>query len=294
LKLDKESVHQILDAIHHDDKRNHQAVENTFNANILKITNIGTFKNILEQITNKTTAHNVVRELKQYMPEDKDTKVLEGAASLLDVAVRKMRMGFYDQNNNTYAMIHDKTDSYQVVNLDSEKFNQILSTWYREETMAIDLAKREWKTEVVVNLKGLITEKKTLYERCVTIGDTVYYNLNNSKGEIVKVTKDEWRVIKQTPEVLIFKKLPENCQQVYPDPNFDKKENYLASFLNNYKFEDEDSKLFLEVLISLYFLNRPPYPINHTIGDEGSGKSTFIRFIKSLVDPEENVNVDKT
>ncbi len=293
MKLDKESIRMVIESIDPGDKKNMLTLDDTFKKNIKEITNIGTFKNILEQITNKTTAENVIRELNKFMPENVDIQDFEGAALVLDLAVRKIRLCFFDQNQNAYALLHDvKTDSYDIINLDSEKFNQLLSTWYREETDGLMLAKREWKTETIVNLKGLITEKRTLYDRCVTIGDAVYYNLNNSKGEIVKITKDEWRVIKQTPDSLIFRMLPENCEQVYPDPHFDDNKKYLSDFLNQFRFEDENSMLFLEVLIPLYCLNKPPYPIVHTIGEEGSTKSTLKRMIKSLLDPEENVNAD--
>ena len=134
----------------------------------------------------------------------------------------------------------------------------MLSRLYYEETNGNTLAKRDWKQQVIETLRALITsEPIKLYNRAVWLRDQgiVYYNLSNKKNQILKITKHGGEIIKQSPELIIFKKLPDNYVQVLPDQtyNITDKTDYLDKFLDNYNFEDENEKKILQSITYLCY-----------------------------------------
>lgn len=67
----------------------------------------------------------------------------------------------------------------------------MLTKWFIDNNDREVLARQDHKKEVVKALKSLIAERpKTLHNRSVWLKDqnTIYYNLINELGEIVKIT----------------------------------------------------------------------------------------------------------
>lgn len=309
IRMHKEAIHQVIEALAPEDQKNWQAVEDVFKKPVYEIANRTTLRHCIKEITkDERKTDNFMRELMSFEPVPKQTHGEEfaddeeqeqkPAAKLLDLAIENTELCFKDQDGNYYAMIHNEiTDAYDIIDLDSEEFDQILSGLYRQDTNYKDLAKKDWKTQVVVNLKNIVNEKrlkKELHYRSVwdMKNKAVYYNLANEKGEIVEITPaenevDMVRIVKQTPELLKFKKLPESHEQVRPDLDIGDTD-YLQKMLDEFKFENEDDKLILKCLIVVIFLNAPPYPIDLATGRAGCGKSTLKRQQKSLIDPNES------
>ena len=112
----------------------------------------------------------------------------------------------------------------------------------------------------------------------------IYYDLCNSRWEIVKITREGWSIETNCKEIL-FKRFPIANAQVYPLTDYptDILEQFMKlTNVNN----DEDNKLLAKVyMISLFVLGNLPKPMLIPHGIHGSGKSTFQEFIKLIVDP---------
>lgn len=319
LKMDGKNIHDVIEALDPNDTKNWNTVEDVLKQPKHKIMNRLTFRNLIAKITgDERAANNVINELMSLTPPttkvqytDEEELGQKPAARLLDLAEQYTEICFKDQDGNYYALIHNQiTDSYEIINLDNDEFDQLLSGLYRKDTNGNELARKDWKSQVVENLKQIVDEKakvderrfkKTLYNRSVWIGDTWYYDLGNVRGEIWKVSKDEITKVKQSPDLILFKKLPDDHEQVAPDFNLELDKDggigdYLENFLQTFNFETEgeegnkDHILILKCYIAVLFLNAAAFPINHTTADEGGTKTTFERQIKSLVDPVENKN----
>lgn len=325
-----DSIHEVIEALAPSDEKNCQAVEDIFAKPVEQIANRLTLRDCIKEITKDERAtDNIMRELMSFEPQrqhgtegyDVDAdKEPEGAELLLILAETKTELCFKDQDENFYALIHNKVvDGYEIVELDSEDFQQKLGVWYHDQTRG-KLPKREWKIQVTDYLKGAVNElakidekkfNKKLYNRAVLLktpeGYVYYYNLANAAGEIVKITKDDIQIVKQNPEVILFKKLPDDHEQVAPNldiENFDidgKKKvlDYLDRFLHTFNFEKEDTNDsddkhidILKCYILVLFLNAAAIPINLTTGPEGCNKTTFQRQLTSLKDPKENRNAE--
>lgn len=313
IKMNKQDIHEVIEQIHPHDKNNWDTVEDIFKKPLNEIANRETLRKCILDITkDEKRTDKIMQELSSY--ETKPSRVKrtigaersigddddepEDAELLMLLAERETELCFKDLDGNFYAMVQTATkNGYEILELGSEEFELKLGVWYTNETG--ELTKKEWKQQVIDLLKGTVNEfarKETLYNRMVWLGDAYYYNLNNEKGEIVKVTKDEITILKQSPDLILFKKLPEDHEQVTPDFNLEKDKDYLKEFLNWYEFEDNDDgkhTLVLESYIATLFLDAAASPIHAGTGDEGATKTTLLRMIKSLLDSTENKNGKK-
>jgi hypothetical protein len=146
-----------------------------------------------------------------------------------------------------------------------------------------------------------ITEKRALYNRVVWLKNknTIYYNLANEAGQIIRITADDanhkesWDIVDGN-DLIIFKRYNDNNnkkQQIVPSKNYDPSKRYLLDILSKFRFKYEHQKKIQEVyMVSLFFYGLS-HPVHITYGSEGSGKSLFQYMSKSLVDPYENPTV---
>lgn len=296
MRLSKKDNHLIMDALDPSDRKIYDGVEDTYKKKVNEITSIVTFRKLLIELLGEDEAGEIIEELMLFRVPERQFGSNNPDGLLLKLAVDNTRECFIDQDRSAYALIHNRQlDSYQIVNLDSAEFDQMLSRWFVDEVRGSVLARKEHKNQAVVTLKSLISKPpRTLYDRCVWLQaeNIVYYNLNNERGEVVKITANKSgkgiEIVKQNPDLLIFRKLPDKYKQITPSFDFDPNYDYLEQVLTGFKHQYQKfiSKVWM---ISLLF-NQPPYPIVGPTGPEGSGKTMLLKMIKSLVDPKEDTN----
>ena len=113
--------------------------------------------------------------------------------------------------------------------------------------------------------------------------DAFYYDLTNSKWEIIKITSEGWNIIKDN-EIPIFKRYEKNCNpQVYPSKKYDK--DIFSKFLKLFNVESKKEILLLSVYIISLFIPEIPKPILVLSGAGGGAKTTTFEIIKNIVDP---------
>ena len=313
LRLNESDVLMIIETLDPGDTKNYETVKDIFKQEISKCANIITLRNHIAKVTDERTAQNIVKELKSLEPHDNEDGFRQSdagpdedkpkpAAILMELAIKNIEECFKDQDDNYHAMIYDKEyDSHPIVNLNSDEIYYFLSRLYREEKYGTELARKDWLALVIENLKAITKRSVTLYDRFVWLDDTYYYNLNNAKGEIIKVTVDVKTTVKQSPDLILFRQLPDDHEQIAPDFNLEIGEDgevrdYLQDFVDTFHFEDNENDkhtLILKCYIPTLFLNAAAFPIHVATGDEGGTKTTFQRMIKSLLDPTENKNGQK-
>ncbi len=138
--------------------------------------------------------------------------------------------------------------------------------------------------------------------------NVIYYDLCNKKGEIVKITSNNWHIEKhgydynsngggsnsstysstadRTSLKILFKRYRNQLTQIHPSKEYPK--DIFEQFMNltNLPPHDKENRLLAKVyIISLFLPPGIPKPILIPYGEQGSAKSTFQEIIKSLVDP---------
>jgi hypothetical protein len=105
-----------------------------------------------------------------------------------------------------------------------------------------------------------------------------YLDLVDEAWQVVEIDADDWRVVTDPP--VRFRRTP--GMQSLPEPMEGGEINLLRHFLN----VKGDDDFVLAVSWTLAALrSRGPYPVIVPLGEHGSGKSTFSRILRSLVDP---------
>lgn len=121
-------------------------------------------------------------------------------------------------------------------------------------------------------------ESHPVYKRVVYINGIIYYDLCNSKGEVIEITPLGWRTTVNPPVRFVRKK--GMLSNVMPS----QKGN--LSLLRRYLRLD-DKQWILLASAMLDYLYKAPYPILSIVGQQGSSKSTTSKVISKLIDPNE-------
>lgn len=116
-----------------------------------------------------------------------------------------------------------------------------------------------------------------LYNRIAMKNGIIWYDLTNSKWQVVIISKKGWKIIDNAP--ILFKRYAHQKEQVKP-----------VKGGNPWKFFDfvnvaKSNKLLVLVKIISDFFPDIPHPVSEIHGPPGSGKSTFMEFDRMTVDP---------
>ena len=116
--------------------------------------------------------------------------------------------------------------------------------------------------------------------RTAAHGGNYYLDLANSEWKVVEITPDGWNVISDPP--VKFRRPKGMLPLPTPDKNGDA--NLLRPFINLRGGDDNAWKLVVAYLI-MAFRPSGPHPVLVVNGEQGSAKTTLVRIIRSLVDP---------
>ncbi|MBM3226668.1 MAG: hypothetical protein FJZ47_23125, partial [Candidatus Tectomicrobia bacterium] len=117
-----------------------------------------------------------------------------------------------------------------------------------------------------------------VFTRLAAQGDVIYLDMGNPQWQAVEVTAQGWRVLDQVP--VKFRRA--RGMLPLPVPTTGGSLALLRDFLN--LGSDEDWYLLVAWLLAAL---RPsgPYPVLVLYGEQGSAKSTQVRVLRSLLDP---------
>lgn len=138
-------------------------------------------------------------------------------------------------------------------------------------------AKIEPVLEYVENQCKVSNKTYRLYARVAMQENAVYYDLCNSDWQVVKIDDTGWKVVNKSP--ILFKRYPNQAEQVRPVQGNSIKQLF-KYFRINKKFD-----IFLLAIIVAMLIPDISHPIVIIYGQPGSGKSTFSRIIKQIIDP---------
>ncbi len=204
---------------------------------------------------------------------------------------------FKDEFNVPHALVKIK-DHYEVLPIEGTKFKRYLFKLYYDNCDN-QIPHTESINNAISILQGNAEfegQTKTLHLRTAWADennkDTIYYDLSDDKRRCVKITKNNWEILKNQIEIL-FRRYHHSIPQVEPlrrigdeiDGIDGMDSKLLDEFLNLLNVEDENNKLLLKCYIISLFIPDIPKPILRLQGEQGSAKSTLQELIKMTVDP---------
>lgn len=129
-----------------------------------------------------------------------------------------------------------------------------------------------------IEAKALFDNLETpVYRRIANLGDKIVFDIGDKEWRAVEVTENRWRIMQSHP--VHFVRTTTMLPLSEPEAGGDI--NDLKKFIN---IEERDFPLIIGWLL-MAMRGRGPYPVLLLQGEQGTGKSTTTRNIRSLVDP---------
>ena len=124
---------------------------------------------------------------------------------------------------------------------------------------------------------GSSTERE-VYTRVANDRGQLFIDLGGPEGCAIRVTADGWTVVESPP--VRFRRTPDT--RPLPMPERGGSINDLRPFLTN--FSDDDFTLTIAILLGA-LQPRGPYAVLAVYGQQGAAKTSLLRFLRALTDP---------
>ena len=196
---------------------------------------------------------------------------------LIDLALKNCAL-FHDADNTAYADI-EVSGHRETWPLRRRGFRSWLGRLFYEETKG---APGDHAMQAAIG----VLEAKAIYDgpehklavRVGEHGGAIYIDLANDKWQAIKIAAEGWHVVDQPP-VRFWRS---SGMRPLPAPTRAGRLDTLRKIINVKNDHD-----FLLVVAWLLAAMRPrgPYPVLVLIGEAGTAKSTFVRILRALVDP---------
>lgn len=134
----------------------------------------------------------------------------------------------------------------------------------------------------------LSKKEKWVYTRVAYRDESIYYNLNDSKSQTVKISDNGCTVVSAKhffDEYFVMYSTTSMGAQKKPDEENDGRS--LMDLLKPYINLKESEQILLVVTIITWFIADIPKPVIVLLGGQGTGKTTLSRMIKMIVDPSD-------
>lgn len=206
--------------------------------------------------------------------EEKQVDKIIGMASKFDF--------FKDDLDNHYVVV-DHEGYFDILSLDSRRFKLLLIKTYRDKNK---ITPGDTAINNAIQVLGAEAEfsnkERKLQKRVAKFKDKYYYDLCNKAWDIIEIDNQGVRIAEDPP--ILFVRTKNMKEQDEPDFTV-KPEELLMLISQHFSFKKEQDKILLAIYLVSSLIPDIGHPILVIHGEKGSGKSTSMRKIKSIVDP---------
>lgn len=182
-------------------------------------------------------------------------------------------------NTNEVYVSVDNDGNIENLNVDSQKFKNWLILKYYTKENKIPSNENIGKSITLLKAKSIRSNNKVqVKKRCCINDNTIYYDLLNNKGEVVKINKAGWKIVSNHP--CLFTSGESMKNQVKPVEYSD------LSILDKYfRYKDDNHLILQKIILVSLFIDNIQRPISVLHGEKGSSKTTTMKLIREIVDP---------
>lgn len=184
---------------------------------------------------------------------------------------------FHTPSKDAFATIpvDDHVENWPVK---SQTFKRYLAKRFFEEEGTVMNSDAQASAVNLLEAKALFDgDERPVHVRVAEDGDNIHLDLCNENWEVIEVTPAGWQVVKDCP--IKFRR--SRGMLPLPTPERGGTVDELRAFLN---VDDATWPLVVAWLIA-NLRPRGPYPVLALFAEQGSGKSTTGRLLRSLIDP---------
>lgn len=201
-------------------------------------------------------------------------------SELVIQAVSEVADLFHDPKGEAFASV-DVGKRREALRLRSRKFRAWCARTVRAQGgFAVGSSAIE---EALVVLEGIAVcdrEERSTHVRVADHDGALWIDLADEDGRVVQVTREGWSVRDAAPDSVHF--VRPGALRPLPLPTKGADASALRPFLN--VADDDGFTLALAWLVTAFRPGRP-FPVLNLTGEQGTGKSTASRVLRSLVDP---------
>jgi energy-coupling factor transporter ATP-binding protein EcfA2 len=163
--------------------------------------------------------------------------------------------------------------------INSQRFKQWLTRTHYEKEKEIPNTQAITEALNVIGGKALFDGREApVFTRVAGHDGKIYVDLADPAWRAVEISADGWHLVTEPP--VRFRR--SRGMLALPEPVSGGDVNELASYVN---FGSDDDKLLASSWLVTALRPQGPYPILALHGEQGSGKSTAARILRSLIDP---------
>jgi len=203
---------------------------------------------------------------------------------------------FRDKQGNTYAKTQGKTNISEnkqekeftkVMKIRSPEFGELVRKFHYDTTKKG--LKKLALEEVIETISTIATYEghtEEVYLRTCQREGEIIYDLCRADWSVIKITRDGWKLLDRSPVSFVrtgnMKSLPIPASM----PNRDARRG-IYKFLKHVNIREDELYLVVGWLLMSMQAGSGAYPLMVANGSAGSGKSTFIRMMRAVIDPNQ-------
>lgn len=191
---------------------------------------------------------------------------------------------FYIDENREAFFVIPENNSYKLCYLSNADASKL--AFLRVAFDAFNCTVRATDVSTAYDLiRANVEDIKNSYNVFTRVGkykDSLYYDLADSSGQVVKITKTSVKLVKKSDIKNVFFYQDKTMrEQVVPCES-----NYgVLDFLEEFFNLSEEQKILLATYIYSAFVAGISHPILIVEGEKGSGKTTLLNFLSKIINP---------
>jgi phage/plasmid primase-like uncharacterized protein len=211
-----------------------------------------------------------------------DLEDMKQSDQLIALAVRGAKL-FHSSDHTAYADIRigDHSETYPIK---AGAFHRWLTgQYYRATEGAPNPTAMNSALAVLMAKAQYEGEEREVHLRVAGHGNCIYLDLVDKDWHVVEIDADGWRLVNNAPVKFIRRKGGLALPVPVPGGSINRLRKYL-----NIKPEDQHDFVLLVAWLLAALRPRGPYPVLSVTGEAGSAKSTLLRILRSLIDPNQS------
>jgi hypothetical protein len=206
------------------------------------------------------------------------------ASTLVDLALNQCEF-FRDLQSECYASFrapHNSGSHRETHKLKSSGFRLwLLRAYYLNTSGAPNSNAMATAMSVLEARARFDGPERKVFIRTAACEDKIYIDLCDSRWRAIEVDASGWRVVNEPP--VRFRRAP--GMLALPEPEYGDPKDGLAKLRALLRIRDEDELVIVVACLLAALRGRGPFPTLYFTGEPGATKTTAVKALRSLIDP---------
>lgn len=279
-----QSAFKIIDSLTEDDEEKQErfvTLEATYNKTDLDdVSGYSGLLTILSNITTSEKAIQILDDVKELAfpstnfgsHNNTGSEKKTQSKQLVDIAESNTVLFFIDPYDTGYAKVR-VGDHHEIFPIKSSRYVHYITKLFFDYHNGEEIPSQESLNNAirVLDAKTIFgNQRRTLNLRLAWGPNSeIYYDLTDEEWRQIKITKDNWQIVKSSNSEILFTRFSQTSQV---EPDRDYSSDICDKYLDLMNISDQQHRLLLKVITICSFIPDIPHPICIPYGEQGSCK----------------------